>query len=107
MARKRAQQRWSALLSRIDKQMRLDAASWATFVAHANAHYKPRFVAAFHKPMLTCVGPSYGAPCGYCVDLTSRDAFHEHLGGVLISERELVSWGCVRDRGTCGSTTHP
>lgn len=90
MARKRAQQRWSALLHRIDKQMRLDAASWAAFVAHANAHYKPRFVAAFHKPMLTCVGPSYGAPCGYCVDLTSRDAFRklEHLH--LDHEQDLL-----------------
>ena len=67
MARKRAQQRWSALLSRIDKKMRLDAeswaSSWAAFVARANAPYKPGFVGAFNKPMLTCVSPSYGAPC--------------------------------------------
>ena len=40
MARKRAQQRWSALLSRIAKQVRLEAPLWAAFVAHANAHYK-------------------------------------------------------------------
>ena len=52
MARKRAQQRWSALLSRIDKQMRLDASAWAAFVAHANARYKPKFIAAFRKPVL-------------------------------------------------------
>ena len=75
MARKRAQQRWSALLSRIDKQMRLEDPHKIAFVAHANAHYKAQFVAAFRKPMLKCVGPSYGDPCGFCVDLTSRDAF--------------------------------
>ena len=40
-------------------------------MAHANAHYKADFVAAFNKPMLKCVGPSYGDPCGFCVDLTS------------------------------------
>ena len=75
MARKRAQQRWSALLSRISKLMRLDASLWTAFVAHANAHYKDKFIAAFRKPMLKCVGPSYGDPCGFCVDLTSWGAF--------------------------------
>ena len=90
MARKRAQQRWSALLSRIGKQMRLDASAWAAFVAHANARYKPKFIAAFRKPKLRCVGPSYGEPCGFCVDLTSRDAFRklEHLH--LDHEQDLL-----------------
>ena len=74
MARKRAQQRWSALLSRIAKQMRLDAPLWTAFVDHANANYKAKFVAVFGKPVLRCVGPSYGDPCGFCVDLSSWDA---------------------------------
>ena len=75
MARKRAQQRWSALLARIAKQMRLDGWLWADFVAHANRHYKPNFVAAFEAPLLLeCVGPVGGAPCGFRVDLTSRGA---------------------------------
>ena len=90
MARKRAQQRWSALLSRIAKQVRLEAPLWAAFVAHANAHYKADFVAAFNKPTLKCVGPSYGDPCGFCVDLTSSDAVRtlEHLH--LDHEQDLL-----------------
>ena len=51
MARKRAQQRWSALLSRISKLMRLDASLWTAFVAHANAHSsKDTFIAASKRP---------------------------------------------------------
>jgi hypothetical protein len=90
MARKRAQQRWSALLSRIYKQMHLNVPLWAAFVAHANMHYKDKFIAAFHKPVLKCVGPSYGKPCGFCVDLTSWDAFRklEHLH--LDHEQDLL-----------------
>ena len=76
MARKRAQQRWSALLSRIAKRVRLGSAQWAAFVAHANARYKPSFVAAFEKPLcLECVGPVGGSPCGFLVDMMSRTAF--------------------------------
>ena len=90
MARKRAQQRWSALLSRISKLMRLDTSLWTAFVAHANSHYKSSFIAAFNKPMLKCVGPSYGDPCGFCVDLTSSSAFHmlEHMH--LDHEQDVV-----------------
>jgi hypothetical protein len=90
MARKRAQQRWSALLSRISKQMCLDPPLWTAFVAHANTNYKAKFVAAFGKPVLRCVGPSYGKPCGFRVDLTSWDSFDmlEHLH--LDHEQDLV-----------------
>ena len=76
-ARKRAQQRWSALLSRIAQHMRLDDALWGAFAAHANARYKPRFVRAFEGPLrLECVGPVRGVPCGFCVDMTSPKASH-------------------------------
>ena len=59
-------------------------------MAHANAHYKADFVAAFNKPMLKCVGPRYGDPCGFCVDLTSSDAVRtlEHLH--LDHEQDLL-----------------
>ena len=90
MARKRAQQRWSALLARIAKQMRLDAPLWADFVAHANATYKAAFVAAFAVPRIVCVGPSDGGPCGFHVDLASADAFRT-LGLMhLDHEQDLV-----------------
>ena len=58
MARKRAQQRWNALLARIAKQVRaaLGEFLWADFVAHAEARYKDAFVATFRKPVLRCVG---------------------------------------------------
>ena len=61
MARKRGQQRWSALLSRIAKHMRLDKDMWADFVSHANAHYKSAFVDAFESTMsFVCVRPVLG-----------------------------------------------
>ena len=49
MARKRAQRRWSTLLTRIGKwaQEVLGESLWADFVVHADAYYKRAFVAAF------------------------------------------------------------
>ena len=76
MARKRAQQRWSALLVRILRQVQLEGSLWADFVAHANRLHKPAFIAAFEEaPVLECVWPVGGSPCGFCVDLASSDAF--------------------------------
>ena len=79
MARKRAQQRWSALLVRevrISRQVQLEGSLWADFVAHANRLHKPAFIAAFEEaPVLACVWPMGGSPCGFCVDLASSDAF--------------------------------
>ena len=48
MARKRAQQRWSALLTRIAKQVHpaLGDMLWDKFVAHAEGQYKDKFTAA-------------------------------------------------------------
>lgn len=91
MARKRAQQRWSALLTRIHHQMRsLDDWLWRDFVAHANKYYKPAFVSVFDSLLLSCVGPVGGGPCGFIVDLTSHDAFHT-LGMLhLDHEQDLV-----------------
>ena len=82
MARKQAQQRWSALLARIGKQMLLDDWLWHDFVSHANRYHKPAFLAAFNAEDLRCVGPVGGPPCGFRVDLTSSDAFRT-LGGHL------------------------
>ena len=89
MARHRAAQRWSALVgaptSRVAGLMRplLGDAHWAAFVAHANEHHKPAFLAAFGGPsgrretVLRCVGPRDGAPCpaGFEVDLLASEAY--------------------------------
>ena len=91
LARRRASKRWSALVtaptSRIARIMRLvlGEASWAAFVAHANAHYRAAFLAAFNGPLLRCVGRVSGAPCPRhaTVDLAAPDAAnclaHLHL----------------------------
>ena len=57
VARKRSQQWWSALLSRIAKvvQLALGGMPWVAFVTDADAHYKAKFVATFRKPVLRCV----------------------------------------------------
>ena len=72
VARKRAQQRWSVLLTRIAREV-----LWADFVSHAEAHYKAKFVATFRKPVLRCVGTNHGAPCpqAFEVDLTTPRTF--------------------------------
>ena len=77
-------------MSRIKKQMHLQPPIWNAFVAHADKHYKPTFVAAFRTPVIRCVGPSYGEPCSFHVDLTSWDAFDtlQHLH--LDHEQDLV-----------------
>ena len=66
----------SAPGSRLARQMRphLGAALWGEFVAHANRHYKARWLRAFAPAsgVLRCVGaPLDGAPCahGALVDL--------------------------------------
>ena len=79
VAHKCAQQRWSALLTRIARDVRpaLGDMLWADFVTHTEAHYKAKFVAAFRKPVLRCVGTNHGAPCpqAFEVDLTTRRTF--------------------------------
>ena len=64
--------------SRIARIMRpvLDEACWAAFVAHANAHYRAAFLAAFNGPLLRCVGRVSGAPCprDATIDLSASDA---------------------------------
>ena len=94
MARKRAQQRWSALLKRIADKVRamLGDALWADFVAHANACYKDALLSAFRKPILRCVGPPHGGVCprNFHVDLTCARAYAT-LGELhLDHEQDLV-----------------
>ena len=76
MARRRAQKRWSALLTRIQNHVRLNDRLWSNFVAYAKENYYEAFLAAFKGPALHCVGPVGGSPCGFVVDLTSPDASH-------------------------------
>ena len=104
LARRRASKRWSALVtaptSRIARIMRLvlGEASWAAFVAHANAHYRAAFLAAFNGPLLRCVGRVSGAPCprDATVDLAAPDAAnclaHLHL--------DTCSSACATTRST-------
>ena len=80
MACKRAQQRWSALLtantSRLSREMcgALGERCWAAFVAHTHRYKRP-FLEAFDLPdgVLRCVGRYRGVPCpkGFTVDLGS------------------------------------
>ena len=78
---RRGKQRWSALVSAPTSRFaaymrdRLGDALWSDFVRHANWHYKARFVRAFCKPTLRCVGRLDGAPCPHAfrVDLASPD----------------------------------
>ena len=70
----------SAPGSCLARQMRphLGAALWGEFVAHANRHYKARWLRAFAPAsgVLRCVGALDGAPCahGALVDLRDRGA---------------------------------
>ena len=83
VVRRRAGQRWSALLSaptsRIARTMRstLGEEHWAAFVSHVTQHYKRAFFAAFQPASgtLNCVG-NRGQPCphGFCIDLHSPTA---------------------------------
>ena len=79
MARKRAQQRWSAQLTRIAQYVRepLGEQLWRAFVAHAEVRYKDAYVAAFRAPALHCAGTARGAPCPHAfkVDLCAPSAF--------------------------------
>ena len=79
MARKRAQQRWSAQLTRIAQYVRepLGEQLWRAFVAHAEARHKDVYVAAFRAPALRCAGTAHGAPCPHAfeVDLRAPSAF--------------------------------
>ena len=65
----------SAPGSRLARQMRphLGAGLWGEFVAHANRHYKARWLRAFApgSGVLRCVGVLDGAPCAHAalVDL--------------------------------------
>ena len=82
LATRRAKQRWSALVSaptsRLASYMRerMGELLWSQFVSYANEHYKARFVRAFCKPSLRCVGRLDGTPCPHAfeVDLASPDA---------------------------------
>ena len=91
MSRRRAGQRWSALVSaptsRVAKiiQPVLGESLWFEFLEHATEYYKPAFIEAFNPPssMLCCVGPADVVPCPhrFKVDLRSSSAaaIMEHL----------------------------
>jgi len=91
IARRRAEQRWSALVSapssRLARQMRpfLGDELWEQFVVHAVSNYKSDFVPAFspRSNLLRCVGTVEGAPCSHKFQVDLQDAalfVRSHLG---------------------------
>ena len=98
LALRRAGQRWSALVtaptSRIARMMRpvLGDALWAAFVVHANARYKPAFLAGFQAPVLRCVGKP-GQECDFAVDLFAPDAAAK-LGCLHVDHEQDVQVTC-------------
>ena len=109
----RAQARWSTLLtgrnSRIAEVMKssLGSHQWESFVAYANWHYKPQFVAAFSRP-IHCqgkIGSATGCPfnvgisnpeCGSRTDHTILG--HLHLDHNVELHRILEVWQQIRGR---------
>ena len=103
-ARRRAGQRWcrwlTAAKSRIGHtnglRKRLGKARWAAFVAYANTHFKPAFVAKFGAPM-GCAGPlGHAAPCPngskFAVDPTQIAQVEGRLATLhLDHRRDLVA----------------
>ena len=79
----------SAPSSRLARQMRphLGAALWGEFVAHANRHYKARWLRAFAPAsgVLRCVGALDGAPCTHAALVDLRAGKWD--GGVGTAER--------------------
>ena len=98
LALRRAGQRWSALVtaptSRIARMMRpvLGEALWAAFVVHANARYKPAFLAGFQAPELRCVGKP-GQECDFAADLFAPDAAAK-LGCLHVDHEQDVQITC-------------
>ena len=68
---------------------------WDKFVAHAEAHYKDKFVRAFRAPRLRCVGPPRGGSCPrrFEVDLTSPRAYLT-LGELHLDHEQYVLITC-------------
>ena len=109
MARKRTQQRWSGLLTRIAKQVRatLGDAQWADFVAHANPCYN------FRNPILHCVAPRATAcPRNFLIDGTytlprARATWDDGVDGALLcrllfSVHNDLAHGAAMLRFHCG-----
>ena len=103
VARRRAGQRWSALVtapsSRVAKVMHpvLGDVHWRDFLAHATAHYKEPFLAAFDPPSraLRCVGRADGAACPHAfeVDFASPLAV-ERLERLHVDHEQDVQVTC-------------
>jgi len=94
----------SAPGSRLARQMRphLGAALWGEFVAHANRHYKARWLRAFAPAsgVLRCVGALDGAPCAHAALVDLRAGKWD--GGVGTAEREV---GAARSSGCTWTTS--
>ena len=89
----------SAPGSRLARQMRphLGAALWGEFVAHANRHYKARWLRAFTPAsgVLRCVGALDGAPCAHAVldDLRAgAETAEREVGPLLLDGRPRLHY---------------
>eukprot|EP00962_Isochrysis_galbana_P018394 scaffold5311_cov120-Isochrysis_galbana.AAC.3 len=90
ITQRRAEQRWSALVSappsRLARQMRpfLGEELWEQFVVHDVSNYKRVFVRAFSPStnVLRCVGTVEGRPCSpkFQVDLREAAFVRSHIG---------------------------
>ena len=107
LARRRAAQRWSALVSapgsRLARQMwpHLGAERWDEFVEHANRHYKAGWLRAFAPAsgVLRCVGTLDGAPCPHAaaVDLRAGAGAGDGSGSGSGSGESVRSLGLQRE----------
>ena len=83
----------SAPGSRLARQMRphLGAGLWGEFVAHANRHYKARWLRAFAPAsgVLRCVGALDGATCAHGALVDLRDGGAGTGGEWGRAEREV------------------
>ena len=102
IARKRAQQRWSALLTRIERRVKLS--DFGAFKKHANTKYKSQFIALFTSP-LVCVGPREGVPCplAFGVDPASMSAASE-LAHLHLDHEQDVAITCDMWNAARGAT---
>jgi hypothetical protein len=104
MLRKRAQQRWSSLVSqrrsRLGQMMGMRAFlgddEWLKFVAFATKHWKPQWMAHFTMAHTSCVGSPAGEPCpssfGVDTDSPRSHIARLHLDHTISAERICRVW---------------
>jgi len=104
--RKRAQQRWCALLtsarSRIGHECGIRAmlgtSQWEAFVQHANQRYKSASVDRFERSVLLCSGPlgsKHGCPRGFVVSCFTDEVPGKKVSGLHVDHQVPVVVICA------------